>query len=350
MRRIPKQVSQSASRIRRRARTKRQAYADLRYLISLESLAKKIKLPFIQRAGADLVGHNSSALDPTPTPSEAGLSSMGRSEGIATAAESRLESRNMLLVVDQRLSMYYGSKQKMKSVVAAEAAALFAWHAFTQKDRVGAVVFNDREVVVLAPHCSRVQVMLIFHDLLNQNHRLSGNPERKSNPGMLNQALRRVAEIAQRNSYIVLVTDGSGQDQVTGSILQNVSAHNDLAVILVYDPRQLECSEDRTSSANRLSFRPNLSHSCFFTDGTLTIPLNNQVDAVDQFRRGFRKLLRLRRYQSKQLDQVSRRDGNNANQTEAILQGVNDGNETTVSRVPSPPPPTQSLCAQLNSR
>src|SRR5215471_17651879 len=52
--------------------------------------------------------------------------------------------RQSLLVVDQRLSMFFGSKLAMKSVTAAQAAALAAWRILNVGDRVGAIVFDDR--------------------------------------------------------------------------------------------------------------------------------------------------------------------------------------------------------------
>ena len=51
--------------------------------------------------------------------------------------------RTVLLLVDQRLTMFFGSVRDMKSVTAAETAALAAWHVLAQKDRVGTLVFND---------------------------------------------------------------------------------------------------------------------------------------------------------------------------------------------------------------
>ena len=53
--------------------------------------------------------------------------------------------RQTLLVVDQRLSMFFGSRRSMKSVTAAEAAAISAWRVLGAGDRVGAIVFDDRE-------------------------------------------------------------------------------------------------------------------------------------------------------------------------------------------------------------
>src|SRR5262245_27716143 len=59
--------------------------------------------------------------------------------------------RPVLLVVDQRSSMFFGSRRAMKSVVAAEAAALAAWRVTSLGDRVGAVVFGDADEVANAP-------------------------------------------------------------------------------------------------------------------------------------------------------------------------------------------------------
>src|SRR5262249_19246619 len=51
--------------------------------------------------------------------------------------------RPVLMVVDQRLGMFFGSQRAMKSVTAVEAAALVAWRTIAVKDRIGLVLFND---------------------------------------------------------------------------------------------------------------------------------------------------------------------------------------------------------------
>lgn len=236
----------------------------------------------------------------------------------------------------------------MKSVVAAEIAALLAWHAFTQKNRIGAVIFGDRDSVMLSPNCSRVQVMLIFHDLLNQNHRLSTDSDQRSNPAMLNEALRRAAATAPGNFRIVLITDGSGQDQETTRLLQNISAQNEVAVILVYDPRQVESSDGRFDARNRAGIQTNENRCCFFADEALTVPVSNHVDAIGQFRRGIRRLLRLRRNRSKQALSCAPA-GPRVSDAETAHEGGNGVEQTAIALLPSPPGSAPPL-ARLNSR
>src|SRR5579871_4864392 len=166
MQNMRKLGSQSAMRNRRTIKIKRQVYADLRYLVSLEILAKKLKLPFIQRAAGSFISKDESTPPGLPAiDSKPAVDAIPHNGEAAHAPERGCNSRDVLLVIDQRLNMYYGSKLKMKSVVAAEAAALIAWHAFAQNDRVGAVTFSDNETAVLSPHYGRVQIMLILHDL-----------------------------------------------------------------------------------------------------------------------------------------------------------------------------------------
>jgi uncharacterized protein (DUF58 family) len=50
-----------------------------------------------------------------------------------------------LLLVDQRVNMFFGTRVYMKSVTAAEVAALSAWRLLKATDRVGALVFNDTQ-------------------------------------------------------------------------------------------------------------------------------------------------------------------------------------------------------------
>lgn len=63
--------------------------------------------------------------------------------------------RPALIVVDQRMSMFFGSRRNMKSVTPAEAAALAAFRILDQGDRVGGIVFGDELLAELRPQRSR---------------------------------------------------------------------------------------------------------------------------------------------------------------------------------------------------
>ena len=151
--------------------------------------------------------------------------------------------RSVLLVVDQRITMFFGSERNMKSVTAAEMAALAAWRVLAQKDRVGALVFNDSKVVEIQPQRSRSTVMRILHTMLEQNHGLSIDPKPESQGGMFNEALRRCERLAKHDSLVCIVSDGFGHDQESRRLLTHIAQHNDVLFAFIYDPLEADLPE-----------------------------------------------------------------------------------------------------------
>ncbi len=144
--------------------------------------------------------------------------------------------RPALLVVDQRLSMFFGSRLNFKSVTAAEAAALAAWRAITTKDTVGAVIFGDAGLDVIPAGGSSSHVMRLLGTLVRRNHALSIDAGIVPGPGMLNTALARAERIATHDHLVCLITDGIGHDAETNKRLSRIARHNDVLVIIVHDP------------------------------------------------------------------------------------------------------------------
>src|SRR5271169_4103366 len=99
---------------------------------------------------------------------------------------SEERDRPTMLVVDQRINMFFGSRVSMKSVVAAEVAALTAWRAFHQGDRVGAFIFNDDDTDEVRMHRSRANVLRILDRISYRNHQLRGDSPVKTRPVSLN--------------------------------------------------------------------------------------------------------------------------------------------------------------------
>ena len=148
--------------------------------------------------------------------------------------------RPALLVVDQRLSMFFGSTRAMKSVAAAEAAALGAWRIFHVGDRVGALVFDDHDIVEIAPHRSRGRVMQILQAVVEKNHALRADADLTPNSAMLNRALERALRVAKHDYLVCLVTDGFGADAESERLVTLLSEHNDVMTVFIFDPLEAE--------------------------------------------------------------------------------------------------------------
>jgi uncharacterized protein (DUF58 family) len=143
--------------------------------------------------------------------------------------------RPVLLVVDQRSSMFFGSQRAMKSVAAAEAAALAAWRVTSLGDRVGAIVFGDEALVEVKPQARDAGAVRVLAEIVRQNAALLDSPGRSS-PGQLNEALRRALRMATHDWLVCLVSDAAGEDAETARLVTQLTAHNDLLAIYVHDP------------------------------------------------------------------------------------------------------------------
>lgn len=148
--------------------------------------------------------------------------------------------RPALLVVDQRMSMFFGSRRNFKSVTAAEVAALAAWRVVAMKDEVAAVIFGDADFDVVPAGGRKTDVMRILGKLVARNQALSLDAGIVPGPQMLNAALRRAEQLAKHDTLVTLISDGIGHDGETRAILSRIARHNDVLVALVNDPLEQE--------------------------------------------------------------------------------------------------------------
>jgi uncharacterized protein (DUF58 family) len=146
--------------------------------------------------------------------------------------------RQALLVVDQRLSMFFGSRLAMKSVTAAQAAAIGAWRVLAVGDRVGAIVFNDSDIVEIKARRSRATVLQILSAITTQNQALGVGRGIASTPSMLNTALKQAQRRALHDATIIVISDFDGADDETRKMIGAMTRHNDVVALLVHDPLQ----------------------------------------------------------------------------------------------------------------
>ena len=149
---------------------------------------------------------------------------------------SEEKERPALILVDQRINMFFGSRRSMKSVTAAEAAMLCAWRILGSGDRVGGFVFNDSAIDELRPHRSREAVITLAARIAGQNGKLDAGFGGVPSPGSLDEVLQRLAGIAHHDHLILVVSDFDGHSRTTRDILLRLSGRNDVICILVYDP------------------------------------------------------------------------------------------------------------------
>ena len=153
---------------------------------------------------------------------------------------SEEKERPALVVIDQRINMFFGSRRSMKSVTAAEAAMLCAWRILGSGDRVGGFVFGDSETSEVKPHRSRNAVIAFADRIAKLNAALRADAAVGPETGQLDAVLETVANLAHHDHLIVVISDFDGHTERTRDVLLRLSSRNDVVCILVYDPFLLE--------------------------------------------------------------------------------------------------------------
>ena len=142
------------------------------------------------------------------------------------------EEREMtvMLLVDLSASERFGSVEKPKIETVAEVAALLAFSAIKNNDRVGLILFTDRVERFVPPKKGRSHVMRVVTEILN------ADPEGKGTD--LGVALDLLGGIGKRRTVAFLISDFIADHYEKP--LKVVSAKHDLIPIQIVDPREDE--------------------------------------------------------------------------------------------------------------
>ena len=157
---------------------------------------------------------------------------------------SEERDRPALILVDQRMDMFFGSQRSLKSCSAAELAALSAWMVFHSGDRVGGLVFGDECIERIAPLRSRQRVEQLCAAIIRQNHALAADNPAVDSSGQLDKVLRECLALAGHDHLICIISDFAGTTPNTLKLLRALAAHNDVIALQVYDPLALNIPQN----------------------------------------------------------------------------------------------------------
>lgn len=152
--------------------------------------------------------------------------------------------RPALLLVDQRMSMFFGSRVYMKSVIAAEAAAIAAHRVLAQGDRIGGIVFGDDAVAEHRPQRRAVSLTRFLNSIAEANGHLNAGAT-PAHTVQINDILRTAARVSTSNALVMVFSDFDGLDKASEGLLRKLAASNDLILFHVADPQAFAPLPDR---------------------------------------------------------------------------------------------------------
>lgn len=134
--------------------------------------------------------------------------------------------RTVNLIVDMSASGVFGSRTQAKREVAAEIAALVAFSAIKNNDRVGLIIFTDQVELYVPPKKGKRHVLRVIREILNFQP-----GSRQTN---ITAAIEYMTKISRRRSVAFLISDflSHGWERP----IRIASGRHDIIPVVITDP------------------------------------------------------------------------------------------------------------------
>jgi uncharacterized protein (DUF58 family) len=152
--------------------------------------------------------------------------------------------RPVLLWLDLNSSMMFATRNKFKSVIATEIAALLAWSAATNSDRVGGLIFSADAHTELKPRRGKTAVLdFIGHCTKHPAwsfDRAAPSSGHSSTDRNMASAVSRLRKVTHPGSLIFMISDFREMDENAFAHIANIARNNDIILIKISDPIEAE--------------------------------------------------------------------------------------------------------------
>ncbi|WP_413112414.1 DUF58 domain-containing protein [Thaumasiovibrio sp. DFM-14] len=190
----------------------------------------------------------------------------------------------VMLVVDLSSTMQFGSTLLYKSVQAAHLASLLCWLTVAQKDRIGGMVIGATQLQECKP-TARQQGALQLLNMLRAVH-LPDENSAVVERNLQQKALRQLHQLCPKGSDIIVISDFSQLNTAHIQHYKQLSQHNRLTLMNIYDPLERgETSYRGNSWLSDLSKTLNVSFANANTRSALANHFNAHCDQLTQLAR-----------------------------------------------------------------
>src|SRR5580698_9786878 len=141
----------------------------------------------------------------------------------------------VMILVDASASVHFASTNQMKNKLAAEIAAVLAFAAIRNNDKVGLLMFTDEPELYIPPKKGKSHVLRVIREILYFKPKAKGTN--------LPKVLEYVTKVLRRKSTVFVISDFLDSNADYGPIrksLRIANQHHDLIAITLTDPREIE--------------------------------------------------------------------------------------------------------------
>jgi len=136
----------------------------------------------------------------------------------------------IMLLIDVSGSEAFGSQDWFKRDMITEIAAVLAFSAIQNNDKIGVIFFSDQIEKFIPPQKGKFQVLQIIRELLDLEPGQNGTD--------IAAALKYFSNVIRKRSTVFLLSDFLSQNY--GEAMKSVNNQHDLIAIQIYDKREFE--------------------------------------------------------------------------------------------------------------
>jgi uncharacterized protein (DUF58 family) len=148
-------------------------------------------------------------------------------------------NRPVFVWLDLRRPMMFATRGAYKGVRAAELAALVAWSAVGNGDRLGGLVFSEAEHHEQRPALGMRAALRLFQ-LISEESFWVPPVAHETGEAEAQRALLRLTRVARPGSLIFLLSDFRELGGDAERYLRHLASHSDLFLVQIYDPIETE--------------------------------------------------------------------------------------------------------------
>jgi uncharacterized protein (DUF58 family) len=171
--------------------------------------------------------------------------------------------RPALLFVDQGQHMFFGSKQRLKSVAAAELSARIAWQITEGGDRVGGLVLDNHGHHLFRPFRTAKATGQLLQQVAQSNQQLrrsvAATASAETAQQRLGDALSALAMLRSKRNRVFIISDLAGSLEIWRDWLHRLARKHEVHVLQITDPLDVQLPP-----AGMYNIRHGQEHVSFF--------------------------------------------------------------------------------------
>jgi len=148
--------------------------------------------------------------------------------------------RPVIIWLDFRRPMHFATRGVFKAVRAAQMAALVAWSAVANGDRLGGLVFSEHEHVELRPRLGRRSALRLFQAMTRDSLWAPPATADDNRRGDAEHTLARLTRVARPGSLIFLLSDFRNLGEQFERNLSQLAGHCDVFLVHLFDTVEVE--------------------------------------------------------------------------------------------------------------